>query len=90
MFEELADAQAAAASSMSELAELRRQNKELQKQVHCLTPRSVRMWGQGCFGTVDLDACARQAVEATAICSMGVRMMAGSCRDVGPLHHLSC
>lgn len=33
MLEELADAQAAAASSMSELAELRRQNKELQKQV---------------------------------------------------------
>jgi DNA-binding GntR family transcriptional regulator len=34
VLEELADAQAAAASSMSELAELRRQNKELQKQVH--------------------------------------------------------
>lgn len=33
VLEELADAQAAAASSMSELAELRRQNKELQKQV---------------------------------------------------------
>lgn len=72
MFEELADAQAAAASSMSELAELRRQNKELQKQVHSLTLAR----GAHVISTAWIYKLLPKYGPA-ASCSMAVRAVAG-------------
>ena len=64
VFVELADAQAAAASSMSELAELRRQNKELQKQVRMLTRHLGCICDQNCLET---SVRHHQALGSTAL-----------------------
>ena len=58
VLEELASAQACAASSMSELAELRRQNKQLQAQVgHSKLYSAVDAVARACCSVCSLDTC---------------------------------